>query len=160
MSLIVITSALSNFTKGRIAAAQGHHNHHTTTILLSFFWDHPDEPVPEENFWTFWCKRRLTVADTQTIRLGATPSRLTSAHRYHPTRVTSQMESRLIQPFCTAHGRMSLYFTMGRFVLPQKYPFIWGDLDRHLMHGSFSPPESTTQAASRSVQLFLHSSWS
>jgi len=29
--------------------------------------------VPEENFWTLWCKGRLTEADTLTIRLGATP---------------------------------------------------------------------------------------
>jgi len=28
------------------------------------------EPVPEENFWTLWCKVRLTEADTPTIRLG------------------------------------------------------------------------------------------
>jgi len=42
------------------------------------------EPVPEENFWTVWCKERLTEADTPTIWLGATPSRLTSAHLHHP----------------------------------------------------------------------------
>jgi len=58
--------------------------HHTTTILLPFFQDHPGEPMPEENFWTLWCKGRLTEADTLTIRLGATPSGLTSAHLYHP----------------------------------------------------------------------------
>jgi len=40
--------------------------------------------VPEENFWTSWCKGRLTEADTPTIRLGATPSRLTSVHFHHP----------------------------------------------------------------------------
>jgi len=40
--------------------------------------------VPEENFWTLWCKGRLTEADTQTIRLGATPSGLTSAYLHHP----------------------------------------------------------------------------
>jgi len=40
--------------------------------------------VPEENFWTLWCKGRLTEADTETIRLGATPSGLTSAHLHHP----------------------------------------------------------------------------
>jgi len=42
------------------------------------------EPVPEENFWTLWCKGRLTEADTTTIRLGATPSGLTSAHLHRP----------------------------------------------------------------------------
>jgi len=52
---------------------------HTT-----FFRDHPGEPVPEENFWTLWCKGRLTEVDTPTIRLGATPSGLSSAHLHHP----------------------------------------------------------------------------
>jgi len=26
--------------------------------LRPFFWDHPGEPVPEQNFWTLWCKGR------------------------------------------------------------------------------------------------------
>ena len=58
--------------------------HHTTTVLQPFFRDHPGEPVPEENFWTLRCKGRFTEADTPTIRLGATPSGLTSAHLHHP----------------------------------------------------------------------------
>jgi len=58
--------------------------HHTTNILRPFFRDRPGEPVTEENFWTLWCKGRLTEADTPTIRLGATPSGLTSAH-LHPS---------------------------------------------------------------------------
>ena len=57
---------------------------HTTTILRPFLRDHPDEPVPEENFWT-------TEADTPTIRLGATPSRLTCAHLHHPPFFTGRM---------------------------------------------------------------------
>jgi len=57
---------------------------HTTTVLRPFFRDYPGEPVPGENFWTLWCKGRLTEADTQTIQLGATPSGLTSAHPHHP----------------------------------------------------------------------------
>jgi len=56
----------------------------TTTILRPFFRDHPGQPVPEENFWTLRCKGTLTEADTLTIRLGATPSGLTSAHLHHP----------------------------------------------------------------------------
>jgi len=55
-----------------------------TTVLRPFFRDKPGEPVPEENFWTLWCRRRLTEADTPTIQLGATPSGLTSAHLHHP----------------------------------------------------------------------------
>jgi len=31
----------------------------TTTALQPFFRDHPGEPVPEQNFWTLWCKGRL-----------------------------------------------------------------------------------------------------
>jgi len=62
------------------------HQYHTTTttVLRPFFWDHPGEPVPEENFWTLWCKGRLTDAGTPTIRLGATPSGVSSAHFQHP----------------------------------------------------------------------------
>jgi len=56
----------------------------TTTVLQPYFRDHPGEPVPEENFWTLWCKGRLTDADTSTIQLSATPSGLTSAHLHHP----------------------------------------------------------------------------
>ena len=56
------------------------HPDHSTTVLRSLFRDHPCEPVPEENSWTLWCKGRSTEADTPTIRLGATPSGLTSAH--------------------------------------------------------------------------------
>jgi len=52
--------------------------------FYALFQDHPTEPVPEENFWTLWCKGRLTEADTLTIQLGATPSGLTSAHLHHP----------------------------------------------------------------------------
>jgi len=47
--------------------------------------------VPGENFWTLWCKGRLTEADTPTIRLGATPSGLTSAHHHHYPIFTGQM---------------------------------------------------------------------
>jgi len=49
----------------------------TTTVSQPFFREHLGKPVPEENFWTLWCKGRLTEADTSTIRLGATPSGLT-----------------------------------------------------------------------------------
>ena len=66
-------------------ARSPHHNRFTAV-----FWDHPGEPVPEENFWTLWCKGRLTEADTPTIQLGATPSRLTSAHLHHPPHIFLQ----------------------------------------------------------------------
>jgi len=46
--------------------------------------------------------------------------------------------------FCTAHGRRSLYFTMGD-PFPQKCPFSWGDLDPHLIRDSLSQTEPTVQ---------------
>jgi len=53
-------------------------HHHSTSILRPFF--NLVELVPEENFWTLWCKGRLTEADM----LGATPAGLTSAHLHYP----------------------------------------------------------------------------
>jgi len=64
-----------------------HHNRFT-----ALFRDHPAEPVPEENFWTLWCKGRFIEAYTLTIRLGATPSGLTSAHLHHPRRTTGAQQ--------------------------------------------------------------------
>jgi len=60
-----------------------HHDHHHHNRFTALFPGPPGEPVPEENFWTLWFKGRLTEADTPIIRLGATPSRLTSAHLHH-----------------------------------------------------------------------------
>ena len=57
--------------------------HHHHIVLRPFFRDHSSEAVPEKNFSTLWCKGRLTEADTSTIRLGATPSGLTSAHLHY-----------------------------------------------------------------------------
>jgi len=31
----------------------------TTTVLRPFFWDHPGEPVPEKNFWTFMAQGKI-----------------------------------------------------------------------------------------------------
>jgi len=53
--------------------------HTHTTVLRHFFGDYPGEPVPEEIFfWTFMVQGRITEADTPTIWLDATPSRLIS----------------------------------------------------------------------------------
>jgi len=41
---------------------------------------------------------------------------------------------------------------------PSKLPLRMGDLDPHLIRGSFGPPESSTRTASRSVQPFLQGS--
>jgi len=44
-----------------LASLLAHHHHNRFTAL--FFREHPGEPVPEENFWTLWCKGRLTDRD-------------------------------------------------------------------------------------------------
>jgi len=67
-------SAAANARSPRHELALVTVNYNTTTVLRPFFRNHPGEPVPEENFWTLWCKGRLTEADTPTIWLGATPS--------------------------------------------------------------------------------------
>jgi len=65
--------------------------------------------VPEENFWTLWCKGRLTEADTPTIRLGATPSGLTSAHLHHPPFFTGRMPFLLSNQQCQSTERKLKY---------------------------------------------------
>ena len=78
----------------------------TATVLWPFFWDHPGEPVPEENLWTLWCKGRLTEADTPTIWLGATPSGLTSAHLHHPLHIFYRPDALpAAQPTASMHWR-------------------------------------------------------
>jgi len=79
----------------------------TTTILPHFFRDHPGEPVPEESFWTLWCKGRLTEADTPTIRLGTTPSGLTSAHLHHPPIFYRPDALPAAQPTVSKHWRQT-----------------------------------------------------
>ena len=67
---------LPNFMPALVVLCTHTHTHTDTctSVLRPFFRDHPGEPVPEENFWTLWCKERLTEADTPTIQLGATSS--------------------------------------------------------------------------------------
>jgi len=53
---------------------------------------------------------------------------------------------------------VSLYFTMGSPLPPQNCLFPWLDMDSITMHGSYGPPESLIQTASRSAQPFLQGS--
>jgi len=56
---------------------------------------------------------------------------------------------------CTAaHGRKSLYLQWA--LLSPKIASSHAGSRPHLIRGSMGPPESSTQTASRSVQLFLH----
>ena len=60
--------------------------------------------------------------------------------------------------FCTAHSSVSSVGHKWAYPSPKNCLFAWGNLHPHLIHGSLSTPEPTTQMASRSVQPFLHSS--
>jgi len=54
---------------GRHQICDGWQYHTTTiTVLWPFFRGHPGELVPEENFWTLWCKGRLTIP--RRLRIG------------------------------------------------------------------------------------------
>jgi len=70
---------------------------------MALFQDHTGEPVPEENFWTLWCKGRLTEAVTPIIQLGATPSGLTSAHLHHPSMFYRRDALPAAQPTVSKH---------------------------------------------------------
>jgi len=63
-----------------------HHNRFTVLFPRPPGWDDA-----RKNFWTLWCKGRLTEADTLTIQLDTTPSGLTSAHLHHPPFFTGWM---------------------------------------------------------------------
>jgi len=76
-----------------------------------------------------------------------------------PPHSASQMASWWVQPFCKAHGRKSLYFTMGCPFSRENCPFAWEDLDPYLIHGSLCSPESIKQVTSRTFQPFWQGSW-
>jgi len=70
-----------------------------------------------------------------------------------PSESTTQTASRSVQPFCTAHGIVSV--RMPGDVLSQKLPVGTRRSEPHLIHDSLGPSESTCQTASRSVQQSL-----
>jgi len=93
-----------------IARQQTSPPHHTATVLRPSFRDHPGEPVPEENFWTLWCKGRLTEADILTIQLDATPSALTSAYLHHLPVFFNGPDARpAAQPTVSKHWRQLVH---------------------------------------------------
>jgi len=73
---------------------------------------------------------------------------------------TTQTASRSIERFLqqlTAESHYTLQ-RVAPFPAPLKLPLLIEDLNPHLICGSLGQPESSTQTASRSFQLFLHSS--
>jgi len=75
-----------------------------------------------------------------------------------PPNSASQMASRLVQPFFAQMTAECPYTVQWDAPFPLKIAHSHGDVDSHLIHGSLSPPESSTQTASQSVQPFLQGS--
>jgi len=59
---------------GVVALTTDWYPEHTHTHFMAVFQDYPGEPVPEDIFWTFIVRGKITEADTPTSRLGAIPS--------------------------------------------------------------------------------------
>jgi len=100
------------------------------------------------------CVISNTQRDTGDVYL----EQLFSRELVHPSAHSSPQPIRQMDRFsrfCTAYGRKCLYFTMGA-PIHQNCPFPWGIGTSHVAHDAFGPYKSTTQMATRSVQLSLH----
>ena len=122
------------------------HTHTHTTVLRPLFRDHPGEPVPEENLWTLWCSGRLTEAVTLTIRLGATPSGLSSAHLHHaPIKMT------LTTCYYYVIDRQGAVPTSGAKTAQQPSDAIQKAMEATLASIALPPPAASAAASSSAV---------
>ena len=126
--IIIITSDQSNLTSDRIAATDWWFNRIRQVAPLC-------PPM-----WAHWHHLANTIELV-----------LPSAHPSPQPKWQIDRFSR----FCTAHGRKSLYLTMGD-PFPKIAPF-HADLDPHLICDFLGQSKPTVQTSSRSVQLFSHS---
>ena len=93
---------------------------------------------------------------------------LAAGANVHPSNTWFPGPTQLSIPHCISIGTAIFAYLMAEsfFTLqlaapfsPQNCRFALLDLDRHVIHGSFAQPESTSQVASRSVRLFLQNSF-
>jgi len=111
--LHITTSNTVTFLNKLILLVQPTTNHHhTTTILQPFFREHPGEPVPEKNFWTLWCKGRLTEADrTMNVRT-ITQQVILQCYDFWTN----------VHQCCTRHCKSPHYATfLNKFITAEKY---------------------------------------
>jgi len=143
----MITSGQSNLTTGRIAAAHGRFVGIRQValvwpLLYTLPWAHPSRNTK----WHLDQFSRICTANGRVAIFYNGPPPLKIAHSRGdldpPTILhdslgqsepTTQAASRLVQPFCTDHHRVSLYFTTGRRPSLLKIVPSHGDLDSHLM---------------------------
>jgi len=85
-----------------------HHNRFT-----ALFPGPPGWAGARRELLTLWCKGRLTEADTLTIRLGATPFGLTSAHLHHLPIIYRLDTLPVAQPTVSKYWRQLAYSDKG-----------------------------------------------
>jgi len=92
------------------------------------------------------------IGTTWRIRLNLCFLRPTQVHK-----TTTQTTNRLVQPFLhSSWQKVPIIYNKCPF--PPKLPLPMARSGPQVIHGSVGPPESSTQTASRSDQLFLHGS--
>jgi len=97
----------------------------------------PEDHAPE----LYWCsrlRRRMFIIAELHLRIGDLDPHVIYSSLC-PLEPTTQTASRSVQPFCSVHGRASLYLTMGR-PFPSKLPLLMGASGPRLIHGSFLGP--------------------
>ena len=110
---------------------------------------------PTKSYALQWAKHYPRTA----LLAGAfTPSSNTVHGSSSPPDSTSPMASRSVQLFLQGSRQSVPILYNGPPLSPKKLPLPMRDLDTHLSQNSLSPPESTTQTASRSLQPFLQGS--
>ena len=72
-----------------------------------------------------------------------------------PLESITQTASQSVQPFLESWRHRVPILYNGPLIFPVKIVPLQGDLDPNLIYGSLSPPESTTQMESGSIQPFL-----
>ena len=120
---------------------------------------------------TITIKKTSDQSDLTTGRITATHGRFNGIHQVMPVCTPTWHMLPLVHlspnpkrhfdrfsRFCTTDSSESLYFTTGCPFPPLKLPLPIGDLDPHVIHGSFGPPKSSAKTASWSLQPFFHSS--
>jgi len=115
--------------------------HAATTQLVKVIWQQAASPRHME---VHWCSPGCASVHP--------------APNYMVPWAHSQTASRSVQPFLHSSRQSVPILYNGPPFLPTKFPLPVRDLVSRLLYGSLGPPKSSTQAASRSVQLFLQGS--
>ena len=122
--------------------------------VYSFLRSSPFYPTPKSMLYNaFFQSTRLPRKVPVPVCASAPSSNNSSLD---PPDSAPQTASRSVQPFFAQLTTESPYTLQWAGTPPPlKLPLCMGDLNPHLIQGSFGPPESTSRTASRSVQPLL-----